>query len=221
MLPGYNSQADPGARTEVSSMIGPEAIVNQVWQGIVPADWRIVRGKRRSAFAAGVSAAAVTFAGMALFTMLIGVFASGPGKIAGYPALIVVGVAVAALALLAGIVVTVTAAIRNAGDPDPLIVLLSNGFVEYVSRHKPIIGILYAELATVDLRIRGQTQTWRNQAAGQYQSAARKKVWLDLLYHDGQRERWTPRANFGPRLAICQAISKAHALYDVLYGSGR
>ncbi len=193
-------------------MVGPEAIVQQVWQQVVPTDWKIIRGRRRSAFSPGVRAAAWTCAALILLTLAAVWQASRssahlPASIAGYPILLVVSIAVPALALLVGMIVTVTVAIRNAGDHDPLIVLLPRGFVEYANRRKPIIGILYAELASVE---------YRRQPARR-----RARLWLDLFFTDGHKERWRPRADFGPPQRLFEAITKAHALYYVLYGGGQ
>ena len=51
-------------------MIQPDAIVRQVWHGMVPADWQVIHGKRASAFAAGCFA---TFFSLILLIVLGGV----------------------------------------------------------------------------------------------------------------------------------------------------
>jgi hypothetical protein len=130
-----------------------------------------------------------------------------PAAIAGYPVLLVVSAAVVALALLVGITVTITVAIRNAGDHEPLIVLLPRGFVEYANRRKPIIGILYTELASVN---------YRRQPARRH-----ARLWLDLFFTDGHKERWRPHADFGPPQRLFETITKAHALYHILHGGGQ
>ena len=204
-------------------MGGPEAIVQQVWQRVVPTDWKIIRGKRRSAFAQGGSAALWTCAGLILLALallalsawrhaaqahrsspsLADVLAVGSVRLDGYPALLVAGCTVTALTPLVGIIVVIIVAISKAGDPDPLIVLLPQGFVEYANRRHPIIGILYADLVSVDFN---------------RQARRRARNWLDLVYLDGHKERWRPRANFGPPQHLFETITKAHALYEVLYG---
>jgi hypothetical protein len=194
-------------------MVGPEAIVQQVWQRVVPTDWKILRGKRRSAFSLGLRAAAWTCAALIALTLAaVAALRAGlmgktivalPATIAGYSALLVASALVVALPLLVGNIVTITAAIRNAGDHEPLIVLLPKGFVEYANRRQPIIGILYAELASVEYR----RQPTRRRA----------RLWLDLFFRDGHKERWRPRADFGPPQPLYEAISKAHALYQILY----
>jgi hypothetical protein len=219
-------------------MAGPEAIIEQVWHQIVPTDWKIIRGRRRSAFAIGRAAAAWTGAASVLLVIAAAVIsaalrASASGRqrsslsdllaassttLAGYPALAVAACAALALTLLAGVVVTVITARRHAGDPEPVIVLLPQGFVEYVSQRQPIIGVLYAEVAAVDVRQRNNRRIQGYQAGEQLQLAARGKSWLDLRYHDGRQERWRPRADFGPPGRLYEMIIKAHALYVVLYG---
>ncbi|HLV97798.1 MAG TPA: hypothetical protein VKT82_03885 [Ktedonobacterales bacterium] len=200
-------------------MVGPEAIVQQVWQQVVPTDWKILRGRRRSAFAVGIRAAAWTCAALVLLTLAAVVLraapvgrssplADVPATFAGYPTLAVVGAAVVALALLVGLSVVITVAIRNAGDHDPLIVLLPQGFVEYANRRKPTIGVLYAALASVEYR-------------GQNARQRRGRLWLALFFKDGRKERWRPRADFGPPARLFEAITKAHALYHVLHDGGQ
>src|SRR6185437_10731252 len=81
------------------TMVGPEAVVQQVWQQVVPTDWKIIRGKRRSAFAVGIRAAAWTCAALVLLALAaLAQRASQAGRssagradmtatFAGYPAL--------------------------------------------------------------------------------------------------------------------------------------
>ncbi len=221
-------------------MIDPEAIVEQVWQHIVPADWKIMRGKRRSPFAIGVTTAIWTGIGIILLAILavvlndvISAAQSGGdlpifndvvalllARLAGYPALAVLGVAAVALALLVGLIVWVSLARRYAGDPDPVIVLLPNGLVEFVSQRQPIIGIDYAELAAVDFGRRSSRRARRNLPNAQRQQPRQNTIWLDLRYHDGSQDRWQPRADFGPPARIYQTIIKAHSLYHILYEGG-
>ncbi len=221
-------------------MAGPEAIIQQVWNKIVPTDWKIIRGKRRSAFAAGRAAAAWTGALSVLLIIaasiisarfhaspsgrlsfsLSGLLAPASAALAGYPALAVAACAALALTLLVGVIATVMVARRHAGDPEPVIVLLPQGFVEYVSQRKPIIGIRFAELAAVGLQQRSKRHNQSQQPGSPLQSSARGKLWLNLHYHDGRQERWRPRADFGPPEQLFQMIIKAHALYQVLYGDG-
>ncbi len=221
-------------------MMNPEAVVQQVWQQIVPADWRIIRGKRRSAFVVGCFATFFTL--VLLFILGVGAvvltgflhFGAGseleqppasllnptdPGSstIAGYPALAVLGSAALAVAVLVGVIAGLIAG-RDSGDPDPFIVLLPAGFVEYVSRRKPIIGISYAEIADIDLRVRTTRSSSTNPNTGVSTTTTRTRIWLDLHYRNGRTERWEPRANFGPRESICQTIIKAYSRYEALQG---
>jgi hypothetical protein len=224
--------------------VSPNAIMNQVWQGRVPADWQVIHGKRRSAFAVGCSATFVTL--VLLFILAVGAvvisgfvhFGSGiqPGQspssflnpasfgsatIAGYPALAVVGGVALVIALLVGIIAGFIAG-RDSGDPDPELVILPNGFVEYVSHRKPIISIPFAEIADVDLRVKTttyhSTNTNANTSFSTTTTRTRTDIWLDLYYRNGNKEKWQPRAKFGPTQSVCQMIIKAHARYSALQG---
>ena len=220
-------------------MLSLEAIVAQVWQRIVPTDWKIIRGKRRSAFALAVRTASVTLALLALLLIATGltlffhpaqlglaalslkdVLTLATRPIIGYPALVVGVAGAGALALLVGLFTWVVSARRHAGDPDPVIVLLPTGFVEYVSQRKPIIGILYADVAAVEVG-QGKKPPQTHQPGAASQPPGRSNAWLHLRYHDGSAGRWRPRANFGPPEHLYETLIKAHALYDILYGSGR
>src|SRR5262249_20786968 len=122
-----------------------------------------------------------------------------------------------ALALLVGIGVWIGLARRHAGDPDPVIVLLPEGFVEYVSNHQPIIGAAYADLASVDFGTRAGRHARRDTSNGQEPMPRQKHLWLDLHFYDNSQERWQTRADFGPPARIYQTIIKAHSLYHILY----
>lgn len=219
-------------------MVNPEAIVNQVWQGRVPADWQVIHGKRRSAFAVGFLAAFYTLVLVFILSIgsvvVIGFLHVGSGAtsspfpgpfgpfsemIAGYPAPAVIGGVALVIALLVGIIAGLIAG-RDSGDPDPELVLLPNGFVEYVSHRKPIISIPFAEIADVDLRVKTttyrSTNTNPNTGFSTTTTRTRTDIWLDLYYRNGNKERWAPRANFGPSQSICQMIIKAHSRYTAL-----
>lgn len=221
-------------------MLQPDAITQQVWQGRVPADWQILHGKRTSPFLAGCFATFLTL----VLLFILGIFAivltgfqqfgsaAGPSSVssfnptavssstlAGLPDPAVLGGALA-VALAVGIITALIIG-RDAGDPDPLLVILPNGFVEYVSHRKPIISIPFAEIADIDLRTRTTRTTSTNPSTGLSTTTTRTYFWLDLRYRNGRKERWMPRANFGRRLDVCQTIIKAHSRFQGFYGRGR
>jgi len=221
-------------------MVSPETVINQVWQGKVPADWQIIHGKRRSAFAAGCFAAFFTLVLLFILSIgaivLIGFLSGGSGAtsspfsgplgpfsetIAGEPAPAVIGGGGLVIAVLVGIITGMIAG-RDASDPDPELVILPYGFVEYVSHRKPIISVPFAEIADVNLRVKTTTtpSTSTNPTTGWSTTTTntRTDIWLDLLYRNGRKERWAPRAKFGPRQDVCQAIIKAHSRYSALQG---
>jgi hypothetical protein len=221
-------------------MLNPQTIVEQVWQRIVPTDWRIIRGKRRSSFSLAARTTLITCALLVLALLLAAgislvlrarqagqaalaledVASLAATPLAGYPAGAVGLVGVAALSLLVGLLTWIISARRHAGDPDPVIVLVPEGFVEYVSQRQPIIGIRYAKVAAVEVG-QGKKQRQATIPGAASQASTRSKLWLYLRYHDGTTDRWRPRANFGPPERVYETISKAHALYDILYGGGR
>lgn len=212
-------------------MLDPSAIITQARQGLAPASWQVYVGKRPGPLALGCCFAffaafflafcgiATTIAGAVFTSLQFGPSLSQGGQpsLGGDIPLSQIGLIVAGV----GATVILTAGIfgvargnRNKRMPAPLLVVMPEGFVEYANDRKPILAFAFADLAQVNLRIHTTTTTSYN-VAGDPTSGSRTtrstSTWLDLLYRDGRRARWSPRAGFGRRDAILQSIIAAHA----------
>lgn len=133
--------------------------------------------------------------------------------------LIEVGIGILVLAVVVGIIATLIAA-RDAGNPDPLLVVLPQGFVEYISHRKPIQSFAFAELSNIVLRVGTRTYQTANGPIGPGWSAPTTRTtvhfWLDLYYRNGRKGKWKQRAKFGAPEAIAQVIIAAQAQYVAL-----
>lgn len=93
-------------------------------------------------------------------------------------------------------------------DPDPILVVTPDGVVEYVDRRKPIDVVDFAELATVDLRIRGHSFS--------DSSIVTLQVWLDLTFVDGRRAAKWRSDSFGDDVRTVQAFLEAFGAHRIL-----
>jgi hypothetical protein len=92
-------------------------------------------------------------------------------------------------------------------DPDPILVVTPEGVAEYVDSRKPIDVVDFAELATVDLRVRGHSSS--------SSSIVTLQVWLDLGFLDGRRTKWRS-ASFGDDVHTVQAFLEAFGAHRIL-----
>jgi hypothetical protein len=91
-------------------------------------------------------------------------------------------------------------------DPDPMLVVTTDGVVEYVDQKKPLIAVDFGELESIELQANATTQS---DTAHAYLHA-----WLDLHYQDGRQAKWQP-SSFKDDLRILQSFIEAHAIYRV------
>jgi hypothetical protein len=218
-------------------MLDAQAVLAQARQGMAPPMWQIFVGKRLNPFLVGCFATFFTL----FFVAFCGIFAtivtaivfgisSGASYAAsGSPFDQIAGAAqFAPLAAVLGLAIPLTIgflaaarAARDRRDPDPLLVVTPDGFVEYVNSRKPVIAVAFADLADLRLRINTTRTTHYNQpgnpASGSYTTTS-TAVWLDLLYRDGRTVRWRQRARFGQADAVVQSIIAAHGRYAAQYG---
>ena len=96
----------------------------------------------------------------------------------------------------------------TSGDPDPILVVTPDGVVEYVDGRKPIAEVDFAELATVDLRVRGHSFS--------DSSIVTLDVWVDLTYRDGRKKAKWRSASFGDDVRTVQAFLEAFGAHRIL-----
>ena len=78
----------------------------------------------------------------------------------------------------------------------PLLILMPEGFIEYIDTNEELNSVLFADLVTMQFHL--------------YEDYI---VALDLLYRDGPRRQWYQRANFGSSAFMSQQIFDAFVQY--------
>lgn len=187
-------------------MFDPQAVINQAMLGETPADWEVFHGRRPGPLSMGCFFAFLIF-------MIVGVFSTVAllvmqlvfnllnNHISVTSFIPVVGLVVFVMLLLAGVWGYSTAK-KDARDPDPLLVVTPDGFVEYYLLRHPLNAIHFAELKTIMVQVRANIR--RNM------SITRLRVWLELHHPDGRVERWKPKGMYGEdEDLITQSIATA------------
>jgi hypothetical protein len=217
--------------------------LNLVWQQRAPASWQQFRGTRTSepsVWLAGCGAILTLvvgfgIAGIASLWLIYPFWVNGPGDHYKHAALLsnvspssywlVAAVFIVSLALLITLMVGVGTARQNRQDrtdPDPLLIVLPEGWVQYIRRRDPAQAIAFVELkhlhegvnpseeftTLADLQ-KGTVHSQRSSTkSGRSKSHA--GPWLDLEWSKGDRKDWEPEKCFDKPEAICQAILAAY-----------
>lgn len=221
--------------------------LNLVWQQRAPTSWQQFRGTRTpesSIWLAGCGAAlilAVGFgiAGIASLWLIYPFYVNGPGEHYRHAALLsgvspssywlVVAGIVVGLALLLAIMVGLSAARQNREDranPAPLLLVLPEGWVQYINRRDKAQAIAFAELKHLREGIASSQEEITTLAdlqkgKGRFRRSTTKSSsnkshagpWLDLAWREGDRKDWEPDKCFDKPEAICQAILTAYQGY--------
>ncbi|QBD76777.1 TIR domain-containing protein [Ktedonosporobacter rubrisoli] len=80
--------------------------------------------------------------------------------------------------------------------PDALLVLTSDGFIEYLDNDQPIYELSFADLVGMQMHTEEDLTTW-----------------LELFYRDQRRGQWSQRTHFGAPIPLTQEIIKAFTSY--------
>lgn len=199
------SHASSGMR-----MIDPQTIITQARVGEVPADWEVFHGERPRPLAMGcflfvivlgiltLCSACATIPTLVVFNIRHSQFDFGSFLHIAVP----VGLAIA---LLVGILAYMRTR-REAKDPQPLLVVTPEGFVEYFLARHPIKAVSFAELETIivdlDARIRPNL------------TLKKLRLRLELHYPGGKVERWRPKGVYDvPEELISGSIMFAYTEY--------
>jgi hypothetical protein len=94
-------------------------------------------------------------------------------------------------------------------DPDPILVVTSEGVVEYADKRKGIQLVDFDHLAEATLRIRGHSFS-DSMFVTLY-------VWLDLRFRDGRTSEWRS-ASFADDFRTIQSALEAYGAYKALRG---
>lgn len=191
-------------------MFDPQAVINQAMLGEVPDEWQVFYGKRPSPVSMGCFFAFVILlilgacSFLALFvTQLILNLRHAQYSITTL--IPIIGPIVLALVLVAGIWGYFTGR-KDARDPDPLLVVTPEGFVEYFLSRHPLKAVSFAKLETIIVQVRGKIRRDR--------LLTRLRLWLELHYPDGRVERWRSKGMYGEQEdLITQSIALAFSEY--------
>ncbi|GAA2813296.1 hypothetical protein GCM10010441_42480 [Kitasatospora paracochleata] len=94
-------------------------------------------------------------------------------------------------------------------DPDPLLVITPDAAVEYRDASTTPEVVNFAELAAVDLKVRGQSFS--------DSTIVNISAWLDLRYRSGSKAKWRP-ASFGDGFQAIQGFLEAYGAHRAQRG---
>ena len=100
----------------------------------------------------------------------------------------------------------------TSADPDPLLVITTDGVVEYTDSKKSAVVVEFESLSWIRLRVSGSTFSDSIQV--------RLDVWLDLHYRDGRKAKWRS-ASFADQYQTIQAFIEAYGVHQALRGGLR
>ena len=95
----------------------------------------------------------------------------------------------------------------TSADPDPLLVITSDGVVEYVHSKKPIAVVDFDSLSRISLQVSGRSFS--------DSTIVHLDVWLDLHYRDGRKSKWRS-ASFSGRYETIQAFIEAYGAHQTV-----
>jgi len=174
-------------------MFDPQAVINQAMLGETPADWQVFHGKRSSPLSMGCFFAFVIPLFVGIFTIVALlvtqlVFNLFHVHVSVTSFTLVVGLILLVIMLLAGVWGYSTGK-KDARDPDPLLVVTPEGFVEYFLSRNPLDAVPFTALDTIMIQVSANIR--RNM------SITKLRVWLELHYPDGRVVKWKPKGMYG------------------------
>ncbi len=192
-------------------MFDPQAVIDQAMLGETPANWEVFHGKRPSPLSMGCFFAFVLalFVGVfAIIALLVTqlVFNLFQAHVSVTSFIPVVGLIILVIVVLAGLWGYSTGK-KDERDPDPLLVVTPEGFVEYFLSRHPLKAVSFTELDTIMVQMSANIR--RNM------SITRLRVWLELHYPDGRVVKWKPKGMYGDdEDLITQSIATAFTDYE-------
>lgn len=211
-----------------SHMFDPEQVLQQVWRGDYPPTWQVFFGPVGSAIGCLLTTFAVII-GLIAFLFLLTGGAEVIGSITAGATSDAIGsaIAVAVVMLISiGLIILLVRGIRAARKrasrkPGPTMVVMPEGVVAY--QRKQTRSFAFAHIAQMQLRVRARTNTVTTYSTTIGANGmttmiplttsvpAAPSIWLDLVFHDGQRGVW--HINFAPQDTIAQSIIEAYTRY--------
>jgi hypothetical protein len=99
----------------------------------------------------------------------------------------------------------------TSADPDPLLVVTSEGVVEFVDNRKSIQVVDFDQLSEVVLQIQGSSFS--------DSTLVTLNVWLELRYLDGRKKKWQS-STFSRDYRTIQSVLEAYGAHKALHGRG-
>jgi hypothetical protein len=214
------------SQSKPSETFDPELVLQRVWQGDYPPTWRVFYRPVISAVGCLLMTLQVMIGLMALLLLcaiVLGFVTEKPITDTAIGGMILAGVIT--LVLIAFIVLLQRgvrrARSRASKKPRTTMVVIPEGVVAY--RRKQTRAISFAHIAHMQLRVRAK----RNTSTATYTTTnadgtistwpitttvpADPLLWLDLVFHSGQRGAW--RIDILPQDIIAQSILEAYTQY--------
>jgi hypothetical protein len=94
-------------------------------------------------------------------------------------------------------------------DPDPLLVITSDGAIEYTNERKPLTLVNFDDLAGITLQVHGSSFS--------DSTIVTLQVWIDLHYGDGEKTKWRS-TSFADDLQTIQYFIEAYGAHKALRG---
>jgi hypothetical protein len=187
-------------------MFDPQAVINQARQDEIPEAWRVFHGKRPrpvylGCFFAFLVLIIVTVCGalITIATLIVLTIRHAQITIGGF--IPIAFSIILAIVLLAG-VMGYRRGKKDAKDPDPLLVVTPEGFVEYFLNRHSLNAVSFSELENIRLLM--------NASFSRDRSLKNLRLQMELHYHDGRKERWKPKAMYDEEQdAITESIFTA------------
>jgi hypothetical protein len=94
-------------------------------------------------------------------------------------------------------------------DPDPLLVITTDGAIEYTSERKPLTVVNFYDLDEITLQVSGHSFS--------DSSIVTLDVWIDLRYRDGRKTKWRS-TSFADNRQTIQCFIEAYGAHKALRG---
>jgi TIR domain/FHA domain/NB-ARC domain len=201
---------EPAFSPSLPRIIDPQMMLQQVQQGIVPDTWRVFRSEKDSfenfrqlAIQIDIARdrAYILLPFLTITSILLLITLAGGNSIGATFVLLlalffeVLAVAIFVVLMLDTIEVS-PEIVMEQPFPEALLLLTTNGFIEYIDEQHQIDAVSFADLASVQLFTNDD-----------------HSILVDLSYLDGRTGQWSQRAHFASQVYIAQQILDAFIHY--------
>jgi len=178
-------------------MFNPKLILQQVWEGRAPKEWRVFTGKKRARNVGGPLAFAIFLIGIFVLPQSANsVAVADVGLSASYLfMLLLLMIACGAIGLL-----TQRVMVKLNRNPAPTLVVLPEGVIEYVNQQTPLKGLFFAHVAHMQSRYSREDD-------------GRLMQYLEIQAHDEFVGGWVPATDFMPVSPVVTCVDEFYRSY--------